>query len=417
MTRDTFTIKVENAPDNVKLKDVESLFSSAVGPVYRAEIYRDETNTLSYVLCFLSHDAFKQDLKALHMSGYTIGGSSIIVTPATNIQLSSPKTGKSSDTRRNLYVLGLPFDFTKAEFTSLFSRFGTVAHAVILATVDNASRRRGFVVMSTHEEAKCAMNALSRTQMKGHTLDVSWAVVQRSQGFLDGADRTMMLASSNPSSLPEMELDHQSAPSTTNLSHHTSKQWNVSVAPSSKLLISNLPTLLFAQASDLHPLVYPFGPIKEVKLLDSATLGNGTTSALVEYANISDAQEAKDALQRQLYGSSCLKVQFIQDQDSIHPVECSATAYAQSPTLPKTSDAGLNPFAAPFVLGSRHSPTLASGLSYAEHGSFVNEFYRQPALPSDTLQIASFAPHPAIHHFRPCVSNVISRSSSATSSR
>ncbi|KAG1889000.1 uncharacterized protein F5891DRAFT_156197 [Suillus fuscotomentosus] len=85
-------------------------------------------------------------------------------------------------------------------------------HAVILATVDNASRRRGFVVISSHEEAKRAMNALSRTQIKGHTLDVSWAVVQRSQ---DDADRTMMLASSNPSeSLPEMEFDHQPAPPT-----------------------------------------------------------------------------------------------------------------------------------------------------------------------------------------------------------
>lgn len=89
-----------------------------------------------------------------------------IVTPATDNKTSSPSTGKNSDTRRNLYVLGLPFDLTKPEFSGLFSRFGTVMHAVILATVDNASRRRGFVVMSSHEEAKRAMNALSRTQMK-----------------------------------------------------------------------------------------------------------------------------------------------------------------------------------------------------------------------------------------------------------
>jgi RNA recognition motif-containing protein len=105
-----------------------------------------------------------------------------IVTPAANNKTSSPSIGKNSDARRNLYVLGLPFDLTKCayfysshlscsrvtrpEFSTLFSRFGTVMHAVILATVDNASRRRGFVVMSSHEEAKRAMNALSRTQMK-----------------------------------------------------------------------------------------------------------------------------------------------------------------------------------------------------------------------------------------------------------
>ena len=88
------------------------------------------------------------------------------------------------------------------EFAALFSRYGTVSHCVILATVDNSSRRRGFIVMSTHEEAKLAMSELTRTQIKsvsshalsngaglielgevrGHTIDVSWAVVQRSQG-------------------------------------------------------------------------------------------------------------------------------------------------------------------------------------------------------------------------------------------
>lgn len=68
----------------VKLKDVESVFSSAVGscsvtflfaprsyylshigPVQRAEIHRDGTTMPYCVLCFLTHDAFKQDLYAL----------------------------------------------------------------------------------------------------------------------------------------------------------------------------------------------------------------------------------------------------------------------------------------------------------------------------------------------------------------
>ena len=53
-----------------------------------------------------------------------------------------------------------------AEFTELFARYGTVLHSVILATVDNASRRRGFIVMSTHMEAKLAMDSLSRSEIK-----------------------------------------------------------------------------------------------------------------------------------------------------------------------------------------------------------------------------------------------------------
>lgn len=65
MTRDTFAIKVENIPENVKLKDVESIFSSAAGPVQCAEIHRDGTTTPHCVLFFLTHDTFKQGLYAL----------------------------------------------------------------------------------------------------------------------------------------------------------------------------------------------------------------------------------------------------------------------------------------------------------------------------------------------------------------
>jgi len=48
----------------------------------------------------------------------------------------------------------------------IFSRCGRVSHAVILATIDNASRRRGFIVMSTHAEARMAINSLSRTEIR-----------------------------------------------------------------------------------------------------------------------------------------------------------------------------------------------------------------------------------------------------------
>ena len=57
-------------------------------------------------------------------------------------------------------------DVTRGEFVEIFSRYGRVAHAVILATIDNASRRRGFIVMSTHAEARSAINSLSRTEIK-----------------------------------------------------------------------------------------------------------------------------------------------------------------------------------------------------------------------------------------------------------
>jgi hypothetical protein len=63
---------------------------------------------------------------------------------------------------------------TRNELVEIFSRYGRVLHAVILATSDNASRRRGFIVMSTHGEAHLALNSLSRTEVKWVFSSVTW---------------------------------------------------------------------------------------------------------------------------------------------------------------------------------------------------------------------------------------------------
>jgi RNA recognition motif. (a.k.a. RRM, RBD, or RNP domain) len=66
-----------------------------------------------------------------------------------------------------LFIEGYLSDqFGSAELVSIFSHFGTVTHSVILATVDNASRRRGFVVMLTHDEAQAAMDNISQTSIR-----------------------------------------------------------------------------------------------------------------------------------------------------------------------------------------------------------------------------------------------------------
>ncbi|KAF9225724.1 hypothetical protein BS17DRAFT_777575 [Gyrodon lividus] len=315
------------------------------------------------------------------------------------------------DGRRNVYVLGLPFDLTKTEFTEIFQPFGTVTHAVILATVDSASRRRGFIVMSTHHEAKVAMNALSRTQIKGHTLDVSWAVVQRSQGFLDGADRTMMLSTSGPSSISGSDGAHANPGLFRGPEGPISNYWNLTHTPTSKLLVSNLPTLLFTQVSDLHPLFYPFGPIRDMKIV-GALPGNPldeTVTAVVEYGNASIAQEAKETLQFQSYAGYPIGVHYMCDAVPLIDETFTSSPLGSLSGHGKSSNIGLNPFAAPFMIGSRFSPeTRTHDFHYnIRHSSAIPS-----GLPSDT----PCAPQPFPMHLRPHIAETISRSSSATSS-
>ncbi|KAH7923449.1 hypothetical protein BV22DRAFT_1036301 [Leucogyrophana mollusca] len=415
MNRDTFTVKVDNISQHIQIREVESLFNSLVGEVQHSAVRQNGANARYLELSFYTHDNYK---KALCMSGYNVGGSPLVVTRACMPNLSPSSASKGSDGRRNLYVLGLPFDLTKAEFTGIFSRFGTVSHAVILATVDNASRRRGFVVMESHEEAKAAMNGLSRTQIKGHMLDVSWAVVQRSQGFLDGADRTMMLSSPTPPSLPGVDICLRNTSDFAAPNERNAIQWPPTMVPSSKLLVSNLPTLLFTQASDLHPLLYPFGPIKELKMLEPSSTETqaGTTSASVEYASPSSAREAKEALQGQLYADFPMDVQYVQDNFYTAGDGFVSGPGRSSSGYGKISDTRLNPFAPPFILGS-HMKLLSSGFAGQvndQHAGLLYNAMPPRGLPCDARHPLS--PQPLSSHIRRPVFDAISRSSSATSS-
>lgn len=55
---------------------------------------------------------------------------------------------------------------SRDDFKALFQPFGIIEHAVILAVLDNFSRRRGFVVFSTHQQARSAMRAIHKTTVK-----------------------------------------------------------------------------------------------------------------------------------------------------------------------------------------------------------------------------------------------------------
>ncbi|UZJ55005.1 hypothetical protein CBS101457_004325 [Exobasidium rhododendri] len=90
-------------------------------------------------------------------------------------------------THKNLYVLNLPLDATTDQLTALFSSYGTVVHCVILAMLDAQARRRGFIDMSSPNEAKEAIEGLNGFVWHGYPIEVSYAIVQRSGGPFDQA--------------------------------------------------------------------------------------------------------------------------------------------------------------------------------------------------------------------------------------
>ncbi|MBW0565815.1 hypothetical protein O181_105530 [Austropuccinia psidii MF-1] len=82
----------------------------------------------------------------------------------------------------NLYVLNLSLDITNESLKSIMKEFGQVKHVCVLATLDNAGRRRAFVDMTTPEEARAIVQNLHGKKVQGYELNITYAFVQRSGG-------------------------------------------------------------------------------------------------------------------------------------------------------------------------------------------------------------------------------------------
>ena len=117
------------------------------------------------------------------------------------------------------------------------------------------------------------------------------------------------------------------------------------------ILVHNLPAVLFAQDSDLEPLFYPYGEVKEIRMQGPSSSSQsraGTISVLVTYLSVTGAREAKTALHGQTYGDIPLIVEpfppFYNHEANLKPGQ------------DRLSRSSLNPSASPFVIGSASAP-------------------------------------------------------------
>lgn len=176
----------------------------------------------------------------------------------------------------------------------------------------------------------------------------------------------------NPGATPELEQVVPKTPIVPPVILDDPSSLVASLLPSPSLLISNLPTILFSQLSDVDPLVRPYGNVTQVKLLPKSTSDAlcDTVSVAVEFEAVAHAQDAKEALHGQVYANSTLLVQFVQPKDqaaampSITVNDTQQAMFGNTvPFVPLRSHSAsraqncpsaassLNPFASPFVAG------------------------------------------------------------------
>lgn len=132
-------------------------------------------------------------------------------------------------------------------------------------------------------------------------------------GFLDGGDRAMVFdshsmqeseeAQGNPV-LPSVDSSEM-APSAP-----PENSFLLTFTPTETLLVTNLPFILFADTSDLEPLLFPFGAIKKLEIIVLPT-PQETVSALVEYDALDNATDAKESLQGQCYAQYRINAEYV----------------------------------------------------------------------------------------------------------
>lgn len=169
-------------------------------------------------------------------------------------------------------------------------------------------------------------------------------------GFLDGGDRTVSVegqVGSPPSSFDRGATTAFQIPIALNGRFKTANSLSGAQFGPASIVVYNLPAVLFAQDSDLEPLFFPFGEVKEIRRQGPfpATQSRADTiSVLVTYSSYTGAKEAKLALHGQSYGDIPLIVEsfppFPRDQSNWKPGRDSF------------SRSSLNPRASPFILDS-----------------------------------------------------------------
>lgn len=206
--------------------------------------------------------------------------------------------------------------------------------------------------MSTHEEAKNAMAALTRTQIryvkrnavfplsKYHIEDISstspgplfnahkvWLsevnLLRNSifVGFLDGGDRNMLLESKDSQDSLSTHGRDDSDLASANTSdtsigaiERDLGTLTMSLIPTTTLLVTHLPTILFSQIQDLRPLFFPYGHILKLDVIQRSP--HGFLVVLVHYETATAAHDAKQNLQGQYYGDMKLEACFVRTTTS-----------------------------------------------------------------------------------------------------
>lgn len=149
-------------PQTLTDDEYRSMFLS-IGPIKSAKIIRDRATGYSYGFGFVDYQhAADADRAIATLNGLQLQNKRIKVAKA--------RMGSENIKGANLYIRSLPVTWTENELNKLFESFGKIIQSRVLRDMQTGeSKRVGFVLYSTRQEAEAAIRSLSGTTPDGCT--------------------------------------------------------------------------------------------------------------------------------------------------------------------------------------------------------------------------------------------------------
>jgi len=149
-------------PQSLTDEEFRSMFLS-VGQVKTSKIVRDKQTGYSYGFGFVDFQHAADAQRAIE----TLSG---LQLQSKRIKVALARPGGDSIKGANLYVRNLPVHWKETELNKIFEPFGKIIQSRVLVDLNtNVSKRVGFVLFDTRDEAENAIKCLSGKTPEGAT--------------------------------------------------------------------------------------------------------------------------------------------------------------------------------------------------------------------------------------------------------
>ncbi|KAL8652741.1 MAG: hypothetical protein Q9210_002517 [Variospora velana] len=232
--------------------------------------------------CYIQFKTADQAKSATELDGQPVGSTLKLVAKISNPHRRQGRVGALEE-GREIHVRNLDWAVTEGELGDVFSRYGTVEQARIPRDLSGKSKGFAFVVLSTREEAKAALD-MDNTKLKSRVMSVTIASKSAAKRQATTIIQARSQSSTSPSPDVAMTNGDQGTGTSPAPSANTSAKPSYAEIQDRTVALLNVPDTV--NDARIRALAEPFGPLVKIDLRPDHQ------GAVLEYKNVADAGTA-----------------------------------------------------------------------------------------------------------------------------